>query len=78
MRVQPHAGEPIAKSPSPALHTAGFTSCGLLHTYALHPATDATSVSKILGDDAFGGASVTIPLKVRQLDAVIAWVIDLN
>jgi len=57
-------GSPIAASKSPALHNTLFKETGLPHHY---DACETTSVdvvkSKIRADD-FGGASVTIPLKL--------------
>ncbi|KAI9187904.1 3-dehydroquinate dehydratase (3-dehydroquinase) [Blastocladiella emersonii ATCC 22665] len=58
-------GAPIDKSKSPLMHNTGFTTLGLPYTYALHPAAEVTPALRALVRDdlAFGGASVTIPLK---------------
>uniref|UniRef100_A0A060T792 Pentafunctional AROM polypeptide n=1 Tax=Blastobotrys adeninivorans TaxID=409370 RepID=A0A060T792_BLAAD len=60
------AGTPIAHSPSPNLHNMLFGLMGLPHHYGRLETSDAKEVAehiKNLGDK-FGGASVTIPLKV--------------
>ncbi|KAJ2468629.1 hypothetical protein GGI02_003644 [Coemansia sp. RSA 2322] len=57
-------GSPIAHSPSPAMHNAGFAALGLPHSYGLCEATEAQLLMPALFDSPdFGGASVTIPLK---------------
>lgn len=59
-------GSPISHSRSPALHNALFNNGGLPHVYSRMESTDAKAVVshfRSLGG-AFGGASVTIPLKV--------------
>jgi pentafunctional AROM polypeptide len=73
-------GKPIRASRSPALHNGLFAQLGLPHTYALCEADEADAggdgegegegagggalAAKLNADD-FGGASVTIPLKVH-------------
>lgn len=60
------AGTPIEKSPSPALHNSCFDALGLPHDYSRLSTGYAdilASKIKLLGEE-FGGASVTIPLKV--------------
>ena len=66
-------GSPIAHSPSPAMHNAGFGAVGLAaagggggcHSYGLHEcaAVSEELVAGVLRAPTFGGASVTIPLK---------------
>ncbi|KAJ2552391.1 3-dehydroquinate dehydratase (3-dehydroquinase), partial [Coemansia sp. RSA 1933] len=56
-------GTPIAKSPSPAMHNAGFAVLGLPHKYALHETPTVDGLRAILDAPDFGGASVTIPHK---------------
>ena len=66
-------GKPISQSPSPALHNALFKSTGLPHAYGLFESDQASDLAPTLQSPDFGGASVTIPLKldIRQhLDAV--------
>lgn len=63
-------GSPIRASRSPALHNALFELVGLPHTYASVETEDASSVKDILSADDFGGASVTIPLKLDILGLV--------
>lgn len=67
-------GAPISASRSPALHNALFAEHGLPHAYGLHETPTVTEALRaaIRADD-FGGASVTIPLKLDVmplLDAV--------
>ncbi|ETN00833.1 shikimate-5-dehydrogenase [Phytophthora nicotianae INRA-310] len=65
-------GSPIQKSPSPAMHNAGFASTSLtsLFTYGLHDTTDVLEIVKRMQafDTNFGGGSVTIPLKVDIME----------
>ena len=57
-------GSPIAQSPSPTLHNAGFIVLGLPHSYGLLEGGSITDYTKtVLASPDFGGASVTIPLK---------------
>jgi len=66
-------GKPISQSRSPALHNALFKSTGLPHSYELFEADDASLLRDVLPSPDFGGASVTIPLKldvVPYLDSV--------
>ena len=57
-------GSPIAQSKSPAMHNALFKATGLPHTYSLFETSQAADLKDILQSDSFGGASVTIPLKL--------------
>jgi pentafunctional AROM polypeptide len=61
-------GAPIAHSLSPTLHNTAFRTLGLPHTYAIHE-TDAVNdgLRAVLAAPDFGGANVTIPLKVDVL-----------
>ncbi|CEG36095.1 3-phosphoshikimate 1-carboxyvinyltransferase [Plasmopara halstedii] len=65
-------GSPIQKSPSPAMHNAGFESNSLasLFTYGLHETTDVLEIVKRMQvpHTSFGGGSVTIPLKVDIME----------
>ncbi|CAO3635723.1 unnamed protein product [Cunninghamella echinulata] len=67
-------GTPIQHSMSPTLHNTGFNVLGLPHNYGLlecHMVEYAEDA--LLHDEAFGGASVTIPHKVaimKYLDEV--------
>ncbi|SPO05797.1 probable Pentafunctional AROM polypeptide [Cephalotrichum gorgonifer] len=63
-------GSPIAASRSPALHNTLFKHVGLPHTYSLLETDDISSVKDIVRAEDFGGASVTIPLKLDVLDLV--------
>lgn len=57
-------GTPIAASRSPALHNTLFQTVGLPHHYGLHETSDVSTVKSIIRSPDFGGASVTIPLKL--------------
>lgn len=66
-------GKPISQSPSPALHNALFKSTGLPHSYGLFESDAVADLKATLQSPDFGGASVTIPLKldiVKCLDQV--------
>lgn len=58
-------GTPIKASLSPTIHNSGFEALGLPHTYSLHQTEEVDiSITRILADPNFGGASVTIPHKL--------------
>jgi pentafunctional AROM polypeptide len=57
-------GKPIASSRSPALHNTLFQQTGLPHGYSLFETDRAEEVSDLIRSSHFGGASVTIPLKL--------------
>ncbi|QRW07542.1 hypothetical protein RhiLY_06541 [Ceratobasidium sp. AG-Ba] len=58
-------GHPIAHSMSPHLHNTGFEKLGLPHKYEiLETPTVTEELKAALGAEDFGGASVTIPLKL--------------
>lgn len=58
-------GSPISRSPSPTLHNTGFATLGLPHTYGLLEGESITDETRaVLASPDFGGASVTIPLKL--------------
>ncbi|CAK9785415.1 putative aromatic amino acid family biosynthesis-related protein [Cutaneotrichosporon oleaginosum] len=59
-------GSPIAASVSPTLHNTGFKVLGFPHEYGrCEAATITDAVKQALADPDFGGASVTIPLKLE-------------
>ncbi|KAL6715169.1 3-dehydroquinate dehydratase (3-dehydroquinase) [Lecanora helva] len=58
------SGSPIAQSKSPAMHNAAFQAAGLPHEYNLFETSNARDLGHILYSPDFGGASVTIPLKL--------------
>lgn len=59
-------GKPISASRSPALHNTLFKQSGLPHRYLLHETGEVGSdIEKIIRKSNFGGASVTIPLKIK-------------
>ena len=57
-------GTPIAASRSPALHNTLFRQTGLPHLYSRFETDQAGDVREIIRSQDFGGASVTIPLKL--------------
>ncbi|EUC60327.1 pentafunctional aromatic protein, partial [Rhizoctonia solani AG-3 Rhs1AP] len=58
-------GSPIAHSMSPHLHNTGFEKLGLPHKYHIfETATITDEVKAVIRAPEFGGASVTIPLKL--------------
>ncbi|MCJ1310288.1 3-dehydroquinate dehydratase (3-dehydroquinase) [Agyrium rufum] len=57
-------GSPISASRSPDLHNTLFKSNGLPHTYTRLETSNAQDLRSILSEPDFGGASVTIPLKL--------------
>jgi pentafunctional AROM polypeptide len=57
-------GTPISASRSPALHNTLFRQMGLPHQYSLEETDDVERVKKLIRTPDFGGASVTIPLKL--------------
>lgn len=66
-------GKPIAASRSPALHNTLFHQTGLPHEYGLFETDQAEDVKDMIRSDDFGGASVTIPLKLdimQHLDSI--------
>ncbi|KPI40458.1 Pentafunctional AROM polypeptide [Cyphellophora attinorum] len=66
-------GSPISASKSPALHNTLFNATGLPHHYDLHETTEASELEALIRAPDFGGASVTIPLKLdvmKLLDSV--------
>ena len=61
-------GSPIAHSVSPTLHNTGFSTLGLPHMYSRHEASEVDEgVLKVISAPDFGGASVTIPLKLKMI-----------
>ncbi|KAI0451845.1 EPSP synthase-domain-containing protein [Xylaria acuta] len=63
-------GKPISVSRSPALHNALFHQAGLPHEYSLFEADNASDVGDLIRSADFGGASVTIPLKLDIMPLV--------
>ncbi|KAK3946225.1 EPSP synthase-domain-containing protein [Diplogelasinospora grovesii] len=57
-------GKPISASRSPALHNTLFRANGLPHQYSLFETDNAQDVEDLIRAPHFGGASVTIPLKL--------------
>lgn len=57
-------GTPISQSRSPALHNTLFKANGLPHIYSLFETGNAPDVKELIRKPNFGGASVTIPLKL--------------
>lgn len=63
-------GSPIAQSRSPALHNSLFQVAGLPHEYHLHESSSVLDLEHLLRKSDFGGASVTIPLKLDFMPLV--------
>ncbi|KAK7746624.1 3-dehydroquinate dehydratase (3-dehydroquinase) [Diatrype stigma] len=61
-------GKPISASRSPALHNALFRQTGLPHEYSLFETDVAADVKDLIRSPYFGGASVTIPLKLDIME----------
>ncbi|KAI0010583.1 Pentafunctional AroM protein [Xylariaceae sp. FL0662B] len=61
-------GKPISASRSPALHNALFRLTGLPHQYSLLETDVAADVRDLIRSPDFGGASVTIPLKLDIME----------
>jgi pentafunctional AROM polypeptide len=57
-------GKPISSSRSPALHNTLFGATGLPHQYSRFETDNASDVQDLIRAPHFGGASVTIPLKL--------------
>lgn len=57
-------GKPVSASRSPAMHNALFRQMGLPHTYGTLETDDSEVVKQFIRSPDFGGASVTIPMKL--------------
>lgn len=57
-------GSPVSASRSPALHNTLFAETGLPHKYGILETTNVEDVKDFIRSPDFGGASVTIPLKL--------------
>lgn len=57
-------GKPISQSKSPAMHNHLFRKTGLPHQYHLHETDNISTLEPLIREKSFGGASVTIPLKL--------------
>jgi pentafunctional AROM polypeptide len=57
-------GKPISSSRSPVLHNTLFARSGLPHQYSLFETDDVGDIRDLIRAPHFGGASVTIPLKL--------------
>lgn len=58
-------GKPVTQSRSPAMHNALFNATGLPHKYGYFETDKAADLKSIIQSKTFGGASVTIPLKLE-------------
>lgn len=66
-------GAPIGKSMSPLIHNTAFEMLGLPHEYVRHETDTVDTIESLVRAPDFGGASVTIPLKLaimQLLDTV--------
>jgi len=57
-------GSPVQQSRSPAMHNTLFRETGLPHSYGIHETTNIDDLKDFIRGPDFGGASVTIPLKL--------------
>ncbi|KAL8692132.1 MAG: hypothetical protein Q9218_002774, partial [Villophora microphyllina] len=57
-------GKPVQKSKSPDMHNHLFQTVGLPHKYERFETDDAAALEEVIRRESFGGASVTIPLKL--------------
>ncbi|ONH67749.1 Pentafunctional AROM polypeptide [Cyberlindnera fabianii] len=57
-------GSPISHSRSPVLHQICYKAFNLPHEFSKFETADASEVAKLLKEPTFGGAAVTIPLKL--------------
>jgi pentafunctional AROM polypeptide len=60
-------GKPISASPSPILHNTLFKAFGLPHNYKRQETVDTNFIKSIIRETGFGGASVTIPMKLEVM-----------
>ncbi|KAL8660201.1 MAG: hypothetical protein Q9226_000002 [Calogaya cf. arnoldii] len=61
-------GKPISQSKSPAMHNYLFGKTGLPHQYHLLETDDPSTLGSVIRNPNFGGASVTMPLKLPIID----------
>ncbi|POS85943.1 hypothetical protein EPUL_004310, partial [Erysiphe pulchra] len=57
-------GKPISASRSPALHNTLFRKFGFPHEYSLMETDNVDDLKTIIRSSSFGGASVTMPIKI--------------
>ena len=60
-------GAEVKESLSPALHNAGFRSCGVPYSYETHQTTDLAVLKELVLSSSFGGASLAFPFKTLAL-----------
>ena len=63
-------GSPVGLSPSPLMHNTAFKWLQLPHKYTRIDTTEVDTCKRLMAAPAFGGASVTIPLKEKLLGAM--------
>jgi len=66
-------GKPITQSKSPAMHNTAFSATSLPYTYSLLETDNISDLEPMLDSSEFGGASITIPLKldiIEHLDTI--------
>ncbi|RMZ91149.1 hypothetical protein DV736_g1613, partial [Chaetothyriales sp. CBS 134916] len=61
-------GTPISASKSPVLHNTLFAAMGFPHQYQLCETDDINEIRPIIRSPTFGGASVTIPMKLEVME----------
>lgn len=63
-------GAEVRQSLSPALHNAGFDSCGLPFTYQTYESSDFSKIVELFSQPSFRGASISLPFKSEVLSFV--------
>ena len=63
-------GAEVRQSLSPAMHNAGFNSCGLPFSHQAHESQDFSSIETICSQKSFAGASISRPFKAQVLTLV--------
>ncbi|KAL8954740.1 MAG: hypothetical protein Q9183_006955, partial [Haloplaca sp. 2 TL-2023] len=63
-------GNPVAQSKSPVMHNHLFKLVGLPHQYQRYETDDSKELEKVIRAPDFGGASVTIPLKLPVMELI--------
>ncbi|KAH3683960.1 hypothetical protein WICPIJ_005062 [Wickerhamomyces pijperi] len=63
-------GNPVSHSKSPVLHTTGYQSLGLHHTFERFETESVSEIEKLINSPDFGGAAVTIPNKLKVMELI--------
>lgn len=60
-------GSSVSYSLSPAMHNAGYASCGMPHSYGVHQTDNFEEIHHLFRDPRCGGVSVSMPFKTLVL-----------